>query len=72
MESENVIKNMNFLSINFLQKVDFMDFKMDEKCLALLKQFFSDDDEIDSDKGLAEEERIEIFNQVSSEACTTF
>lgn len=71
MESENVIKNMSFLSINFLRKVDYNDFvieEMDEKCLQLLKQFFSTEGGNDSDKGLADEERIEIFNQVSSEA----
>jgi hypothetical protein len=57
---------MNFLSINFLHKVDHNDFEfLEPECKELLKQFFSDDD---GDKGLADEERIEIFNQVCSEA----
>lgn len=60
-----MIKNMSFLSINFLRKVEINDLKfenMDAKCEALCKQFFDD-----TDKGLAEDERIEIFNQVKHE-----
>lgn len=56
---------MNFLSINFLRKVDYNEFlieDMSDECKELLKLFFSED------VNGKDEERIEIFNQVSSDA----
>ena len=63
-----LITNMNFLGINAINKVDLNELifeAMSEECQGLLQKYFFDGD-IDGDKGLAEEERIEIFNQVCS------
>lgn len=58
--------SMNFFTINFLRKVDANSLiyeNMSEDVKELLNQFFRDDE---SDKKLADGERIEIFNQVSA------
>lgn len=58
--------SMNFFTINFLRKVDVNSLiyeNMSEDVKELLNQFFRDDE---SDKKLADGERIEIFNQVSA------
>lgn len=71
MESENVT-HIN-LSINYLRDVDVNELcfeNMNEKIIELLKQLFSNGDDVDvggNDKQeLAEQERMEIFNQVSA------